>query len=286
MAIQGRMDKTEGDSLALEMAERALEIDPDLAEAHTVLASIFIYNRNWDAAEREFLKALALNANYSTVHQYYAEYLILMGRNLEARKHIDIALQIDPFSFIIRHLSSGLYYHQEQFDKALEEIKVCLDLNKNHPWANSLEYYIYLALEDDPATLDCSKRYGKMRDLWSPEEVDSVYQEGGFDGIIRWNMRYFVGGEYGNEIFNVVPNEHKKTIELIESAMRNGNLELYIVFYAMLGEHEKTMDLLELLMDAEKLPPYITTYRQFKSLRSNPRFIAIREKMGLPPLKP
>ena len=70
-----------------------------------------------------------------------------MGRNDEARKHMDKALQLDPFSFVVRWRSSRIYYDQEQFDKALADIKVCLDLNKEHLWAINLEFDINLALK-------------------------------------------------------------------------------------------------------------------------------------------
>ena len=56
------------------------------------------------------------------------------------------------------------------------------------------------------------------------------------------------------------------------------------IFYAMLGDDEKTIELLELAMDAGRLFPFSATKFEYKSLRSNPRFIAIRKKMGLPPL--
>lgn len=259
MALQGHIDRSEGNKIAREMAEKALTIAPNLSEAHTVMGSFYTFTDwNWEAAEKEFLKAIELNPNYSTAHQYYAEYLSIMGRDEEARYHMDKALQLDPFSFIMRYRSSRIYYDQEQFDEALAEIKVCLDLNNEHIWALSLEYDIYLALEDDSAALDCFKKSGTIYNLWTPEEVDSVYNEGGFEGITRWNMNFF------DSI-----NEYSK-----------------VSFYAMLGEYDKTMDLLELAMDDGNLWPYGTIQREFKPLRSNPRFIAIREKMALPPLEP
>jgi len=180
--------------------------------------------------------------------------LTIIGRNDEARKHINKALKLDPFSFVIRFYSSRLYYGQEQFDEALSEIKVCLDLNKEHPWATTLKYNIYLALEDNLAALDCARQYGIVSNLWTAEEVDSVYQKGGVDGITRWFISFNEGPEYR------------------------------AFFYAMLGDDEKTIELLELAMDAGRLDPFSTTLSEYKSLRSNPRFIAIREKMGLPPL--
>jgi len=241
------------------MAEKALEIDPDLAEAHTVIASIYTYvDRNWDAAEREFVKAIKLNPNYSTAHQYFAEYLTIMGRDEEARQHMDQALKLDPFSFIVRWRSSRIYFDQEQFDEALADINVCLDINKKHKWALNLEFDINLALKNDSAIMDNLRRTSGIFGMWSVEEADSVYQAGGTDEIKRWLTE-----------LNTFDPEYTKAI-----------------FYAMLGEYDNALEMLELAAKAGHLSPYSTTSFEYKPLRSNPRFIAIRKEMGLPPLKP
>ena len=109
MSLQGHIDRTEGNKIAREMAGKALEIDPDLSEAHTVMGSIYTFTDwKWKPAEKEFLKAIELNPNYSTAHQYYAEFLTIIGRDEEARQHIDKALQLDPFSFVVRWRSSTI----------------------------------------------------------------------------------------------------------------------------------------------------------------------------------
>ena len=71
-----------------------------------------------------------------------------------------------------------MYYDQEQFDEALAEIKICLDLNQEHAWAISLVYDIYLSLDEDSAAVECYKKASTLTDLWTAEEVDSVYQLG------------------------------------------------------------------------------------------------------------
>ena len=257
MSIQGHIERTKGNNIALEMAEKALNLEPGLSEAYTVMASIYTYiDLNWEAAEKEFLKALELNPNYSTAHQYYAEFLTIMGRSDEARNHIDIALQLDPFSFIMRYRSSRMYYDQERYKEALTENKFCLALNNEHPWALNLEFDINLALKDDSSVMDCLRRTAILWDKWTPMDADSVYNMEGIEGIKRW-----VTG------LNNFDPEYTKAI-----------------FFAMLGEYENALDMLELAMEAHALTPSATTKIEYKPLRSNPRFIAIRTKMGLPPL--
>ncbi|WP_297093742.1 helix-turn-helix domain-containing protein [uncultured Draconibacterium sp.] len=242
-----------------EMAEKALEIDPDLAEAHTVVADINkTYKRKWKEAEKEFQKALEVKPNYSTAHQYYAELLSILGRNDEAREHIDKAMQLDPFSIIIRYQSARFYYDMEQFDEALKDIQVCLDLDSEFIRALSLEFDIYLASKNDFGVLECMRRSTDIIGLWSKEQVDSVYQAGGIDEIKRWVT----------SLQNFEPKCTKA------------------IFYAMLGEYENAMDMLEIAYETGYLGATSTTFLEYKPLRSNPRFMAIREKMGLPQLEP
>jgi tetratricopeptide (TPR) repeat protein len=244
---------------ASEMAEKALEIDPNLAEAHTVIGDINkVYRRNWEKAEKEFQKALEVKPNYSTAHQYYAELLNYLGQNEEAREHINKAMKLDPFSIIIRYNSARFHYNQEEFDKALEDIHICLDMDNEFPLALNLNFDINIALKNDSGVLDCMKRSSDVFGLWTPEQVDSVYQIDGIDEIKRWitSLQDF-------------DPEYRKAI-----------------FYAMLGQYEEALEMLELASEANAVSPAETTFLEYKPLRSNPRFIAIREKMGLPPLKP
>lgn len=256
MALQGHIDKTEGNTIAKAMVKKALEIDPGLSEAHTVLGCLYTYTDwNWKAAEKEFKKAITLNPNYSTAHQYYAEYLAIMGRNDEARMHINKALELDPLSFVIRWCSSTLYLGQGYFKEALAENRLCEDLVKDHEWSINIAYRIYIQMGNDQAAFDNLKRYAKKTGAWNVEVADSIFNSGGLKAVIRWRLDT---GKY-------VPEYNKA------------------FWYAVLGENEKAMDMLELAFEAHAISLMSTTFLEYKSLRSNPRFIVIRKKMGLPP---
>ncbi len=87
---------------AKDAATKALLLDDQLAEAHTSLAyALHSYEWNWAAAEREYKRALELNPNYATAHQWYSEYLTAMGRFEEAERAGSRALELDPMSPII-----------------------------------------------------------------------------------------------------------------------------------------------------------------------------------------
>ena len=105
----GWLPPKEGYDRAKKLAERAIEIDSKLAEAHATLGCILCYGEwKWEEARKEFLLAINLNPNYATAHQYYSELLDILGENNEARKQIDIALSIDPFFRTMRSLKRNL----------------------------------------------------------------------------------------------------------------------------------------------------------------------------------
>ncbi len=113
-------------------AERALEIDDDLAEALTSLAfATMLYDWRWEEAEREFRRAIELNPSYATGHHWYAEYLLGMGRMDEATMEAERALEFDPLSLIIRALFGLANYFSLQYDEAVKQCKRILDMNPN-----------------------------------------------------------------------------------------------------------------------------------------------------------
>jgi Tfp pilus assembly protein PilF len=103
-------------------ALKALDIDPALPEAHTVLALI-VQNHDWDweTAEREFRRAIELNPNYATAHHWYAEHLMWRGRFDEATSESERARQLDPLSLIIAADNAAILYFSRQNDRAIEK---------------------------------------------------------------------------------------------------------------------------------------------------------------------
>src|SRR5262249_34500698 len=93
-------------------ARRALVLDPNLVEAHTVLGHIyFVYDWDWPSAEQEFKRSLELNPSSALTLIYYADFLAALGRFDEAVKHMEMARRLDPQSgTAARHQTMVLYY--------------------------------------------------------------------------------------------------------------------------------------------------------------------------------
>lgn len=111
-------------------ARRALEIDKTLAEAHTSLALIAEnYDYDWQTAEQEYRRAIQLNPDYATAHQWYAEYLAWQGRFDEAFAESDRARRLDPLSLIISTDHCAILYFSRQYDRAIAQCHAVLDMD-------------------------------------------------------------------------------------------------------------------------------------------------------------
>jgi serine/threonine protein kinase/Tfp pilus assembly protein PilF len=115
---------------AKEFALRALAIDETLAEAHTSLGWVlFIYEWDWEAAAREFQRALELNPRYATARQWHSWLLMAQGRLEEAVAEGRLALELDSASVSIRRSLGWLLYYARQYEAAGEQLKRAVELN-------------------------------------------------------------------------------------------------------------------------------------------------------------
>ena len=108
-------------------AQRAVDADPNLAEAYTSRAFVKLaYDWNWLGAEADFQQALKLNSKYPTAHQWYASYLMQMGKFTRAKAELEEAHNLDPLSPIISS-NTGLYdYYEHKYDDAIAKYKLTL----------------------------------------------------------------------------------------------------------------------------------------------------------------
>jgi len=116
--------------LAKTYAAKAIELDPTLAEPHTTLA-FTAWLLDWDrvAAEREFLRAIELNPNYPTAHQWYSRYLRGIGRMNEAFREIKRAEALDPLSLVIINNVAENHITRGELDSATKECQRMIDLD-------------------------------------------------------------------------------------------------------------------------------------------------------------
>ncbi len=122
---------------AKEAALKALALDDKLAEAHASLGQITLYyDYDFATAEREYRRAIELNPNYATAHQWLAEHLSEMKRQDEALAEIKRALELDPLSIIMNRIYGDILVNGRRFDETVEQHKKTLELDPNFPTAH------------------------------------------------------------------------------------------------------------------------------------------------------
>ena len=261
-AYWGWIPWNEGVAKSKKAVLQALDIDKNLAEAHTVLGALLNYKEwKWEDARKELQIAIELNPNFVTAHHYYAELLNILRQNDEARKQINIALQLDPFLPVLHRLSLDYFYAEGKLKESLDE---CFTLQELDPeYSNRslyrAEFIIYCKQKEDLKALVALQKYLYMDTLkvTSSNVVKDVYDRSGINGLWNW---------------------------LIELELKKSNPEPFdlAIDYAIIGKKEEALDWLE---KANKNPPpgfaNINNMRDLDNLRSEPRFQAIIKKMGL-----
>jgi TolB-like protein len=116
---------------AREAAQHAIQLNPSIAEAHCVLANIAMsYDWDFTTAEGEYQRAISLDPNYATAHEWFAHYLIVRSRLTEAQKEMSYALDLDPFSPLFNTTRAETFYYARDYDAAISQAQRTLE---QHP---------------------------------------------------------------------------------------------------------------------------------------------------------
>ena len=257
------MPQPEAYARSTEYVNKALGIDKNLAEAHTVLGGILTWNDwNWEEARKELQFAVELNPNFVTAHSYYAELLDILRENSEARIQMNLALELDPFFPMMRGLSSLLYYHEGKFKESLiEDLKV-LELTSDDSTNLSMRYfYNYIGLGEDLKAVEVLEKLLLMSSdtLVAKNAIflKDEYNKSGIDGLWNW----------------LIELELKRKTPDPLSLARD---------FAQVGKKEEALYWLEKYFETRSSGvPRINNSPYLETLRSEPKFQAIIAKMGL-----
>ena len=155
----------EGMRKAAAEARRALALDESLAEAHTSLAWVtFIYDWDWEAADRHFRRAIELNPRYASARQWYGWLLLAMGRVEEALAQARAAAELDPASVSVRRSFGWLYYYARQPELAIEHLTRAVAMA---PDSEETHMILGLALAQQGRTADAEAEFREAMTLSS-----------------------------------------------------------------------------------------------------------------------
>jgi serine/threonine protein kinase/Tfp pilus assembly protein PilF len=245
-------------------AMEALRLDPDLGEAHAPLAAIlWLHDWQWQAAQTEFKRSLALTPAYPTANHWYAEYVMTMGRHSEAITRMKNSQELDPLSLIISDAIGWSLYMARRYDDAIEQLQRTVELDPNYP----VTYWV-LSL-----SLTKMGRY----DLAIAEGEKGVSLSGG-SPMMRAALAQTLGAA----------GRKDKAIEILDDLAKLAK-QKYVAPYFFagihvgLGENDRAMECLEKSYEEHShWLIYLHMDPGLDALRSNPRFQDLLQRVGLP----
>src|SRR5713226_6093331 len=159
------MPPSEAKPKAREAAQRALQLNPRLAEAHAVLGNVAM-SYDWDlaTAEKELRRAIELDPNNPTPHEWYCHLLIVQGHNSEALAEAHHALDLDPVNPLFHDVVAETYYFGRSYDAAIDE---ALQIVKLHPGDLSAQFWLGSAYREKKMYPHAIETFQRARQLSS-----------------------------------------------------------------------------------------------------------------------
>jgi TolB-like protein/Flp pilus assembly protein TadD len=243
-------------------AERALQLDNSLAEAHTSLAYAYTNLWQWEQAEEEFKRAVKLSPNYPTAHHWYSLLLLDLGRIDEAMAEIKSAHELDPLSLIIGTTLTYAYLAEGDANSSVAQCKRVIDFDPNFSRAHEYLGLAYLkqerhseAIGELQKAVELSRERRQLRDLGYGYAISGKRTE-------ALNLLKELEGKY----------EKHQAIGQDLAAV-----------YAGLGEKDQAFAWLEKDFQARSGPlAWIRWIAPFDLLRSDARHADLLRRMGIP----
>jgi len=132
-------------------ARKAVEINPQSAEAHASLGLVLSHRWEWAGAEAEFRRALELDPQYANAYHWYGDYFSIKGRHDEALAEASHALNLDPLNLMISTWVALRYYQAHNFSRAIEQARDSVEMDSNFAAAHLLlgEGYVQAGLHNE-----------------------------------------------------------------------------------------------------------------------------------------
>jgi TolB-like protein/DNA-binding winged helix-turn-helix (wHTH) protein/Flp pilus assembly protein TadD len=248
--------------LAREEVQKALDLDDQSAEAHNSLANLlYLFNHDWEGADKEFKRALEFDHNYAPAHHWYSMYLALKGSKEEALVEAEKAYELDPLSPVVGANLAKILQEAGQDDRAIEQAKKTLDLEPNSAVTHAVLGIVY---QDKHMTAEAIAEYKHALQLGGPPAE--------IRGLLGY--AYAVSGNRSDaektiaQLKELLPSHPRAALDLAEVFSGLGDKRSALYWLDKAQEAHVT-DLIGIGQDSH-----------LAELRSDPRFQAMVQRVG------
>jgi serine/threonine protein kinase/tetratricopeptide (TPR) repeat protein len=258
--------------LAKQAALKALELDPDLAEAHaSVGAAIFYWDYDWAGAEKAYKRAIELDPKYATARLWYGELLSLSGRHDEALMEVSKAVEFEPFSMIINREKVKYLRYAKRFDEALSLNRKVNEMFPNQEIFHDINGTTYEAQGNYTQAFEEYWLSAKAASDADPENLKGMkdsFENGGWDSFQQRAEKQFLAALNAERTKD--PDKYIPAIN-------------YATAYAYGKDKEKTLEYLSKGIEERSMAMlYIKVGPQYFFLHDDPRFKELVRKVGIP----
>jgi tetratricopeptide (TPR) repeat protein len=243
-------------------AQRALEIDETLADAHAALGSVLmLYEWNWPAALRELTRAIELNPGCAIAHQRLAQYFNHMGNFARAMHEYKVALDLDPLSPSLCTAIALQFFLLGDYDQAIQQAAKSIEINPTYPPTHYLLGWIHKRKGDFSKALDNFERVTILDD-------SSLY-------LAALGQAYGLNGDQTKALI---------ILEQLEKRSKHQHVSSYCraLVYVGLGEKDLAFHWLERAFEERsEMIPWLRVGADCDNLRSDPRFDDLLRRCGL-----
>jgi class 3 adenylate cyclase/TolB-like protein len=243
-------------------AQRALELDAELPEAHLAAATVHTWQEwDWPAAEREFQRAIALNASYADVRAGYSHYLTIVGRPSEATEQIERAVALDPFNPLHRSFHAAVLMAAGRCEEATTLSREVLQIVPDSVVAlTALTSCLRLLGMPDEEVAEWRRQFTAQGDSAMVAALDRGRAEGGYRGAMASAAALL---------------DERALVEPVPAVFAAG-------WHLGAGNNDRALEWLERAYNGRDQDlPYINSMAFWDPLRSDPRFSGLVQRMNL-----
>lgn len=253
----------EGFIKAKENVLKALELNSNLAEAHTTLGAIlYLSEWKWEEARKELEYAMELNPNFAQAHGSYANLMDILRQVELSRYHGVKAAELDPIPPYRILWKADILARESKFDEAINECNKFIEMYPDNYSVYWHLYNFYRKMDEEQKAVESLQKAFQLVQEDKPfvDTIKVVYNKLGMSGLEKWLNEYNIKYD------------------------AKGSWQAIVQYYNKIGEKEKALEWLEKAYEW-KIPnlPVVYALPMLDNLRNEPRFQAIIDSMGLTP---